>query len=99
MNDEEWQKIVPIFFRAPAPPSPAQTEIFARRVLAHLERKPRWEQLAERWLVPALSLGLAALFFSIMKPSLESQAPLDIAFSMESQDRPVDDLLLPPEDL
>ena len=99
MNDEEWRKVVRVFFPAPLKPSPAQTEVFARRVLAHLESKPRWEQLAERWLVPALSLGLAALFFSIMKPSLESQSPLDIAFSMDSQNRPVDDLLLTPEEL
>lgn len=91
MTDEEWRKVVHIFFRAPARPSPAQTEIFARRILAHLEGKPRWELLAERWLVPALSLGLALLFFSIMKLSPESQSPLNVAFS--------DDLLLPPEDL
>lgn len=99
MTDEEWRKVVQVFFRAPARPSPAQTEIFARRVLAHLDAKSRWELLAERWLVPALSLGLALLFFSIMKPSPESQAPLTALLSADSQDRAIDDLLLPPEDL
>ena len=95
---ERWRRLAKAFFRAPAPPTPFQTESFVRGVMERLEpaEVPFWERISAPLLIPALSFGLAGLLLSIAWPRAESIAPLDVLMLTDVQSPLTSSLLLPP---
>lgn len=73
-----WKRLAAAFFRPAPPPTPVQTEAFVARVMgrvrAEAARAPWW---MARWLVPALSLGLAMLLLVFSQAPSASALPLD----------------------
>ncbi len=73
MNDNEWSdpRIRKAFFKAPPTPSAFETEAFVSRVMARIDESrvpvfsPFLRLIMARWTVPALGLGIAAVFLSI----------------------------------
>lgn len=100
---EHWGHITRALFPAPAPPSPAETSFFVRQVMGQLESPPLPQQipwrdwLESRWGMPALGLGIAALFLSIVWPHPESIEPPDVVFLMDASHQTVQKLVLPPD--
>ncbi len=97
------------FFARPPRPTPQQTELFVRRVMARLPAPSRagasvlafWETLVTaRWLAPALGLACAALLLSFApygRARAERGAPLFVADGREVVLTPPD--LVRPADL
>ena len=101
---QRWENIARLVFRAPAAPAAGDTEMFVQRVMGRLDPhgvsvstapSAWWEWLGARWLIPALSAGVAALFFSIARYSPESAAPLDALLLVDAHSRSVNELIYP----
>jgi hypothetical protein len=92
MDHSEWSdgRIPKIFFRTPVPPTSFETEAFTRRVMARIEesRSPAFgwvlEWFSGRWTVPALGLGIATLFLSILYSGPISPLTLEASLSPDS---------------
>ncbi len=92
MDDSDWtdQRIRKIFFRAPVPPTPFQTEAFTRRVMARIAESQSpafgWvlEWFSGRWTVPALGLGIATLLLSVIYSGPRSPVNLEASMSPDS---------------
>lgn len=84
-------------------PTAAQTERFTRAVMERLEPAAYpWagaltRLLEARWLVPALSVGLACVFVSIGREPADAVASLDLQVLMGPATPDVADLVLPPD--
>lgn len=78
--DRAWEEARGKLFAAVPPPSRAETEAFARRVLARLPEEPvAW--LPWRWVVPSAAFSAAALALSL---SLPADDAAETAFSAAS---------------
>jgi hypothetical protein len=62
-DDKEWKALGKAFFRRPPPVSPAETELFVRRVMARIPSPSPW---TGRWLVPALGFSSAMFLLSLI---------------------------------
>ncbi|OGR82430.1 MAG: hypothetical protein A3J74_08010 [Elusimicrobia bacterium RIFCSPHIGHO2_02_FULL_57_9] len=101
-QEQRWEWIVKIFFRKPAKPSRAQTELFVQAVMGRIQAPittlsapiPCAARMVERWLIPALGAGAAAFFLHIAQPHPEWVAPLDDLVLMEGR---TGELILPPD--
>lgn len=96
-----WERIEGIFFCIPAKPSAVETEFFVRQMMENLEEQPSVD-LAQpgwvaRWMIPVLSMGVAALFLSIFRLRPESIAPMDVLFLMDSSSGRIQELVLSPD--
>lgn len=108
-ENQRWEHIARSVFRAPAAPTAGDTEVFVRQVMGCLEPRESlgsdetfapsawWGWLGARWLIPALSAGVAALFFSIARYSPESSAPLDALLLVDAHSQGINELIFPPD--
>ncbi|MBI3554438.1 MAG: hypothetical protein HY077_18230 [Elusimicrobia bacterium] len=68
MDRSDWKdkRIAEALFRAPKTPTDFETEAFVSRVMGRIEeaRSPALQWLTGRWTVPALGLGIAAVFLA-----------------------------------
>lgn len=73
-----WKRLTAAFFAPPKAPTPFETEAFVSRVMARVkaEAAPAAWWMA-RWLVPALSVGLAAALLLVGLTGSDSALPLD----------------------
>ncbi|MCX5796696.1 MAG: hypothetical protein NTY77_14475 [Elusimicrobia bacterium] len=85
MKDQEtdeklWPRLAAAFLRAPARPSSLETEAFVSKVMARLERPAEapWFSAGLRWLVPAMSVALAASALLIARPDQRFTPPEDV---------------------
>lgn len=80
------KKLGSILFRAPASSDPRSTEAFVARVMARIEEDSvtPWERFAARVVAPAFGLALAGLIFAISLPSVEEDAPLGVAMTVDA---------------
>lgn len=83
------KRISKALFRAPAPPTAFETEAFVSRVMTRIdyEGSPLTRWLTGRWAVPALGLGIVALFFSIVDsvPQADDEAPAAWVLPVEDE--------------
>jgi hypothetical protein len=87
-NDERlWARIVAAFLRPPVRPSARETEAFVSEFMSRLEQpEPRealWFSTGLRWLVPAVSVALAASALLITRPDPLFTPPEDVAMLAE----------------
>jgi hypothetical protein len=73
-----WRRLAAVFFAPPKAPTPFETEAFVSRVMARVkaEAAPAAWWMA-RWLVPALSVGLATALLLVDLTGPEPSLPLD----------------------
>jgi hypothetical protein len=87
IDEKLWARIAAAFLRAPARPSSLETEAFVSKVMARLERPVSigtpWFEAGLRWLVPAMSVALAASALLITRPDLMFTPPEDVALLAE----------------
>jgi len=82
-NDATQSRLMRIFFPPLPTPTRAHTEVFVAKIMARIaneetaELSALWQWLSRRWLMPALSVGLAACFLTIRSQRPESFAPPD----------------------
>lgn len=87
-NEERiWARLVAAFLRPPVQPSLPETEAFVRRFMSRLEgpepREAPWFSAGLRWLVPAVSVALAASALLITRPDPLFTPPEDVALLAE----------------
>jgi hypothetical protein len=78
-----WSRIATAFLRTPPRPSAHETEEFVRRFMGRLDRpEPAaapWFSTGLRWLVPTISIALAASALLITRPDPMFTPPEDVA--------------------
>jgi hypothetical protein len=83
LDEKLWARITAVFLRSPAPPSAYETEAFVRRFMGRLEQPQPlaapWFHSALRWLIPAMSVALAASALLIARPDPMFTPPEDVA--------------------
>jgi hypothetical protein len=83
IDERLWARIAAAFLRAPSQPTPQETEAFVSKVMGRLERpapaETPWFEMGWRWLVPAMSVALAASALLITRPDPMLTPPEDIA--------------------
>lgn len=71
-GEKDWERIAATFLRAPLQPSTHETDAFVRRFMSRLESlepvEAPWFRIGLRWLVPAVSVALAASALLITRP-------------------------------
>lgn len=78
--DAAWSEARARLFKPAAPPTRAETEAFAQRVLARLpEEAGAWWSV--RWLAPSLAFSAAALVLSLALPASDDE-PVDVTASL-----------------
>src|SRR5438876_610718 len=97
----DYERFIQVLFKPAAPPAPAETERFVRGVMARVEAEAagsRWlDWLRAPWLVPALSLGMAALFISIVWDLPGVVAPPDVQLLLDAPSANGGQWALPPD--
>ena len=83
IDEKLWARIAAAFLRPPSRPSSHETEAFVLRFMSRVEcPKPveaPWFSTGLRWLVPAMSVALAASSLLITRPDPMLTPPEDVA--------------------
>jgi hypothetical protein len=87
IDEKLWSRIAAAFLRAPSRPSAYETEAFVSRFMGRLEQpaappaasEPPWFAAGLRWLVPVMSVALAASALLITRPDPIFTPPDDLA--------------------